>query len=216
MVDAKKGSHMQILDCRSPQASAAAAHVVSTGGLIVLPTDTVYGIGADPRSPHGVERLLHAKGRGRDKPSPVLVASIQQAESLTLEIPETARRLMERFWPGALTIVLPAREELGWDLGETGGTVAVRMPDDPFTLRLLTALGPLAVSSANLTGEPPAVTCQMAEAGLGERVDLYLDGGSRQGGIPSSIVRPSDDGLDVLREGALSASLLRSVALREE
>lgn len=202
---------MQILDCRSPQALKEAASVVRSGGLIVLPTDTVYGIGADPRSPHGVERLLHAKGRGRDKPSPVLVTSIEQAESLALEIPKSARTLMERLWPGALTIVLDAREEIGWDLGETGGTVAVRMPDDPFTLHLLETVGSLAVSSANLTGEPPAITCQMAAAGLGERVDLYLDGGSRQGGIPSTIVRVRDSELDVLREGALSAQLLHSV-----
>ncbi len=209
----------EIINCRTEprRALVRGAEVVADGSLLVLPTDTVYGLGANPLSKAAVDRLLTAKGRGRDKPSPVLVASIEQAESIAAQIPRVASRLMEAFWPGALTLVLPAREHLGWDLGETNGTVALRMPDDPFTLELLRTVGPLAVSSANLTGEPPAVSVQKAQAQLGEKVALYLDAGECGGGEPSTILVVDGKGsqLTIVRQGAIPGEDVLAVARAE-
>ncbi|VDG77061.1 translation factor SUA5 [Actinobaculum suis] len=192
-------------------AFAAARAAVAAGELIVLPTDTVYGIGCDPLNREAVTRLLTAKGRGRDKPSPVLISSLDDARRLTVGIPPVAEQLAAEFWPGALTIVLPARPEIGWDLGETGGTVALRMPDNEIALELLRECGPLAVTSANLTGQPPARTAAEAQAQLGEKVAVYLDGGSVRGGVPSTIVRVNTSRpaagapqLEILRHGAIA------------
>ncbi|MGO1590384.1 MAG: L-threonylcarbamoyladenylate synthase [Ancrocorticia sp.] len=197
---------MKILDCsRDQDAIAQAASAVGHGELVVLPTDTVYGVGADAFSPTAVDKLLTAKGRGRDKPSPVLVASVADAEKLTTHVPDVARALMDEFWPGALTIILPAREEIGWDLGETGGTVALRMPDNPIALDLLATAGPMAVSSANLTAQHPAATVAQARQQLGEKVSLYLDGGECGGGEPSTIVIVGEQ-LTIVRRGAIPDS----------
>ena len=171
---------------------------------------TVYGLGADPREEAAVDRLLTAKGRGRDKPSPVLVASLGQAEGLVERIPDAAAALMRAHWPGALTLVLPARQ-LGWDLGETNGTVALRMPGHPVALSLLRRTGPLAVSSANLTGRPPATSVAQAREQLGEAVSVYLDGGECRGGAPSTIVGFDGARIRLYREGAVSRSDLSLV-----
>lgn len=191
----------------------AAARAVAEGQLVVLPTDTVYGVGSDPFSAAAVTRLLTAKGRGRDKPSPVLVASLDDAERLATEIPTAARALAREFWPGALTIVVPARPEIGWDLGETNGTVALRMPDNEAALELLRTAGPMAVTSANLTGQPPAQTAAQAREQLGEKVAVYLEAGPARGGVPSTIVRVAcgsagagdpAGAIEILRHGAIS------------
>ncbi|MBX3309642.1 MAG: threonylcarbamoyl-AMP synthase [Cryobacterium sp.] len=147
------------------------------GELIVLPTDTVYGIGCDAFNAAAVGRLLDAKGRGRDAPPPVLIPGIPTLDALAEGIPDEVRALVKAFWPGALTIILPARESLNWDLGDTHGTVALRMPDNEIALELLSESGPLAVSSANLTGQPAATTAQQAFDALAESVSVYLDGG---------------------------------------
>lgn len=193
---------MRVIDSADADAARAAAAAVREGLLVVLPTDTVYGLGADPRSPRAVDRLLTAKGRGRDKPSPVLVASVAQAEELAREAPDVAKALMAEFWPGALTLVLPS-ERLGWDLGETNGTIALRMPNHPAALELLKEAGPLAVSSANLSGRPPAATVGEAVEQLGGKVAVYLDGGSCPGGAPSTIVSFDGGLMRVLREGGV-------------
>lgn len=195
-----------IVDCltNKEEALAAASEAIRGGELVVLPTDTVYGVGADAFSPEAVDKLLTAKGRGRDKPSPVLVASVEDAEKLAIFIPPVARALMEEYWPGALTIILPAREEIGWDLGETNGTVALRMPDNPIALELLRRTGPLAVSSANLTAQYPAATVEQASDQLGEKIAVYLDGGECGGGVPSTIVIIGDT-LIIVRHGAIEA-----------
>ena len=193
---------MRVIDSADADAARAAAAAVRGGSLVVLPTDTVYGVGADPRSPRAVDRLLTAKGRGRDKPSPVLVASAAQAEGLAREASDVAKALMDEFWPGALTLVLPS-ERLGWDLGETNGTIALRMPNHPVALELLKEAGPLAVSSANLSGRPPAATVGEAVEQLGEKVAVYLDGGRCLGGAPSTIVSFDGDLMRVLREGGI-------------
>ena len=150
---------------------------IARGELVVIPTDTVYGVAADAFSPAAVQRLLDAKGRDRTAPPPVLVPGVGTLDALADPIPDEARALVAEFWPGGLTIILRARAMLDWDLGETRGTVALRMPSDPIALELLAETGPLAVSSANRTGEPAALTAADAEAMLGESVSVYLEAG---------------------------------------
>lgn len=196
---------MRIWDCLTnhDEAMEAALRAIRAGELVVMPTDTVYGVGADAFAPGAVDKLLAAKGRGRDKPSPVLVSGVEDAEKLAVEMPDAARALMQAHWPGALTIILPAREEIGWDLGETNGTVALRMPDNPIALELLRVAGPLAVSSANLTARHPAATVAQASEQLGENVAVYLDGGQCGGGVPSTIVIVGET-LRIVRHGAIA------------
>ena len=134
---------------------ARAQQELRDGHLLVVPTDTVYGIGADAANPEAVAAVLAAKGRGRQMPPPVLVASVEAIDSLCVDVPDAARTLARAFWPGGLTLILRARPDLGWDLGETGGTIGVRMPNQGALLRLLRDFGPMAVTSANLTGQPP-------------------------------------------------------------
>lgn len=189
-----------------------AVNVVSRGGLVVLPTDTVYGIGADAFTAPAVAALLAAKGRGRQMPPPVLIPDVRTLDGLAIDVPAGARALAEAFWPGGLTLILRAQPSLAWDLGETAGTVALRMPDHPAALALLRRTGPLAVSSANRTGSPAAVTAQDARAQLGDAVSAYLDGGPSAGGVASTIVDATGEELRVVRLGAVSLEQLREVA----
>lgn len=183
---------------------------VRGGGILVLPTDTVYGIGALASEPASVMRVLAAKGRGRQMPPPVLVGSIDAIDEVAVDVPAVAYNLARSFWPGALTLILQARPDLGWDLGDTFGTIAVRMPDHPVTLELLKNTGPLAVTSANTTGNPPAVRIDQAVEYFGDSVDLYIDGGPSQGGIASTILNLSDGHPRAVRVGALSLEELSS------
>ncbi|AJP03817.1 L-threonylcarbamoyladenylate synthase [Streptomyces sp. NPDC052020] len=188
-----------------------AASAVRRGELVVLPTDTVYGIGADAFSPEAVGDLLEAKGRGRNMPSPVLIGSPNTLHGLVTDFSELAWELVDAFWPGALTLVAKHQPSLAWDLGETRGTVAVRMPLHPVAIELLTEVGPMAVSSANLTGHPAPEDCDAAQAMLGDSVSVYLDGGPTPGNVPSSIVDVTRPVPVLLREGALSPDELRKV-----
>ncbi|MGO1802297.1 MAG: L-threonylcarbamoyladenylate synthase [Microbacteriaceae bacterium] len=188
-----------------------ARQAIARGEVIVMPTDTVYGIAADAFTPSAVQRLLDAKGRGRDQPPPVLVSGQQALAALVEEIPEPVQRLVDEFWPGGLTIVLPAQPSLSWDLGDTLGTVAVRMPDQRVALELLEETGPLAVSSANRTGRAPAISAEAAQQMLGESVSVYLDGGMSDTGVPSTII----DATSLVRRGADSAAEPRVRLLRE-
>lgn len=190
---------------------AAATMAVRAGELIVLPTDTVYGVGADAFSPAAVQRLLDAKGRGRDMPPPVLVGEATTLTALTSRLPAWAHDLVERYWPGPLTIVAHQQASLAWDLGETRGTVAVRMPDDPAALALLARTGPLAVSSANTTGSPAATDADAAVAMLGESVAVVLDGGPTAGDVPSTIIDATADSPRILRVGAIFPSEIQAV-----
>ncbi|MFD5145002.1 L-threonylcarbamoyladenylate synthase [Streptomyces sp. NPDC058401] len=188
-----------------------AASAVRRGELVVLPTDTLYGIGADAFSVEAVGDLLAAKGRGRNMPTPVLIGSPNTLHGLVTDFSEQAWELVDAFWPGALTLVAKHQPSLAWDLGETGGTVAVRMPLHPVAIELLTEVGPMAVSSANLTGHPAPEDCDAAREMLGDSVSVYLDGGPTPGMQPSSIVDVTGKVPVLLRAGALTAEQLREV-----
>lgn len=189
-----------------------AAGAVRRGEVVVLPTDTVYGLGADAFSADAVAGLLAVKGRGRDMPVPVLVGSPRTLEGIATGLGRVAHNLVEAFWPGALTLVCRAQPSLQWDLGDAGGTVAVRMPLHPVAIELLVETGPMGVSSANRTGMPPATTVDEAIEQLGEDVAVYLDGGPSGGAVPSTIVDVTGDVPRVLRAGAVDVDLLRTVA----
>ena len=229
-----------------PQPSASTAHPhpaplqpacehLRAGGLVILPTDTVYGIGCDAAEAGAVERLLAAKGRGRQMPPPVLVADPADLTGIVARVPDVARALMEAFWPGALTLILDAEGALTWDLGETGGTIAVRMPAHDLALDLLRRSGPLAVTSANPTGAPPATDAASARAAFPGRVRdieeltadagaasadwrediLLLDGGATPGPVPSTIVTLAGAharASRILRQGVLAQEDLERVA----
>ena len=189
-----------------------AKQTIGRAGLIVLPTDTVYGIGADAFSAFAVNALLEAKGRGRQSPPPVLIPSLDTLRALTSNPPAVAFKLAEKFWPGALTLILHAQPSLSWDLGETKGTVALRIPNDEVTLALLKEVGPLAVSSANLTGEPAANNIDEAENYFGKKVGVYLDGGASQSSKPSTILDLTDEGfVKVVRIGVLTLAQIKKV-----
>lgn len=206
---------MTVYDCTDPQtwgpALDEAVNTIGRGGLIVLPTDTVYGIGADAFSPTAVAALLAAKGRSRQAPPPVLIADTSMLAALTIDLPDAVTQLANEFWPGALTIICRSQPALRWDLGETAGTVALRIPAHDAALALLARTGPLAVSSANLTGAPPATNIQLARAQLSSAVSVYLDAGTSPGGVASTIVDATGDTPKVVRRGALDLERLRQI-----
>ena len=192
-----------------------ARSAIGKGEIVVIPTDTVYGVAADAFQPDAVQRLLDAKGRGRESPPPVLVPGIPTLDALAEDVPDEVRSLVAEFWPGGLTIILPARHSLSWDLGETRGTVALRMPSNRVALELLSEVGPLAVSSANLTGKPAAHTAIEARDYLGDSVAVYLDDGEvgkEHAGAPdpgstivdaTGLLRP-DGKLRIVRHGVIA------------
>jgi L-threonylcarbamoyladenylate synthase len=204
-----------LYDCADPlvrpDAIDAAARAVQAGQLVVLPTDTVYGIGADAFDPTAVTDLLAAKGRGRDMPVPVLVGSWSTIDGLVTYVPAQTRSLIEAFWPGGLTLVVEHAPSLAWDLGDSRGTVAVRMPLHPVALELLERTGPMAVSSANRSGQAAARTAEEAQDQLDGSVQVYLDGGPVRVGIASTIVDVTTETPRVLREGAITVEALRRV-----
>ena len=204
-----------LFDCADTQQReagiTAAVNAVAEGGLVVLPTDTVYGIGADAFTPSAVSALLAAKGRGRSMPPPVLVGSVRAAAALTESLGAFGQDLIDEFWPGPLTLVFRATPTLNWDLGDTLGTVAVRMPLHPVALQLLRRTGPMAVSSANRHGSPPATTVGEAQEQLGTGVSVYLDGGPCADNVPSTILDLTGTVPRMLRAGTISVDQLRKV-----
>lgn len=202
-------------DCADPGARVAgleaAARAVRAGQLVVLPTDTVYGLGCDAFSATAVRALLAAKRRGPDMPVPVLVGSWSTIDGLVLGVPAPARALIEAFWPGGLSLVLPHAPSLSWDLGSTRGTVMLRMPLHPVAIELLRETGPMAVSSANLSGRPAATTSEEAQRQLGDLVQVYLDAGPSQEQAASTIVDLTGSTPRVLREGPISAAAIAEV-----
>lgn len=199
------------IDCDThlDDAVAAATQALRDGDLVVLPTDTVYGVAADAFDPSAVARLLAAKGRGREMPPPVLIADPVTLDALTAERPPSwLQSMLDDLWPGPLTVVFRSQPSLTWDLGETHGTVAVRVPDDDRTRAVLRKAGPLAVSSANLSGSPAATTVDEAEAMLGDTVAVYLDGGPSRAAVPSTILDVTGSVPRVLRAGGIDLATL--------
>ena len=194
----------------------AATAAVRSGRLVVLPTDTVYGIGADAFDPAAVRRLLRAKGRGREKPPPVLIAARTTLDALATNVPAYARDMVADLWPGPLTLVCRQQPSLTWDLGDNRSTVAIRMPDSAVAQRLVEATGPLAVSSANRTDQPAATVVEEAQEMLGESVAVYLDGGPSSGSLASTILDITGPTGRVLREGVLPLASLQEYDSRIE
>ena len=209
-----------VYDCSTDEGRregvAKAVEAVRAGEIVVLPTDTVYGVGADAFSAEAVASLLAAKGRGREMPPPVLVPSVRTVDGLATDVPPWARDLIRAFWPGPLTLVFKAQSSLMWDLGETNGTVALRMPQDDIALAVLSEVGPMAVTSANLTGQPPATTATDAASQLGAAVSVYLDGGPTTSTEVSTILDCTGEEFVVLRAGAVTEEQLRAALEPQE
>lgn len=184
---------------------------VKSGRLVVMPTDTVYGIGADAFDSSAVTALLAAKGRGRDMPVGVLVGSWHTIDGLVYAVPPAARELIRAFWPGALSLVVRQAPSLQWDLGDANGTVMLRMPLHPVAIELLREVGPMAVSSANVSGRPAAVTAAEARDQLGDLVGVYLEAGTSAQEAASTIVDLTGDAPRILREGPVTAARVAEV-----
>jgi L-threonylcarbamoyladenylate synthase len=205
----------EVFDCADPDQRssgiASAAGALKGGRLVVMPTDTVYGIGADAFNSAAVAALLSAKGRGRDMPVGVLVGSWHTIEGLVYTMPDGARDLIRAFWPGALSLVVAQAPSLQWDLGDARGTVMLRMPLHPVAIELLREVGPMAVSSANISGHPPAVDANEARGQLGDLIDVYLNAGPSEQRAASTIVDLTGATPRILRPGPVSAERIAEV-----
>ena len=192
-----------------PTAVLQAVRALAQGQPVGIPTDTVYGLAADPFVPGATDRIFAAKRRPRDVSLPVLVGGAEQALAMSTAVPELALRLMERYWPGALTLILPARAGLGADLGEDEATLGVRSPDHPVPQALCAAAGPLATTSANRHGEPTLTTAAEVAEVFGDAVPVVLDGGTCRGS-PSTVVDCTGTEPKLLREGRIPWSELQA------
>ena len=205
----------ETFDCADPDRRslgiASAVGALKGGRLVVMPTDTVYGLGADAFDSTAVAALLSAKGRGRDMPVGVLVGSWHTIEGLVYTMPDGARELIRAFWPGALSLVVTQAPSLQWDLGDARGTVMLRMPLHHVAIELLREVGPMAVSSANVSGRSPAVNADAARNQLGDLVDVYLDAGPSQQQAASTIVDLTGAAPRILRAGPVSAERIAEV-----
>ncbi|MGW0041853.1 L-threonylcarbamoyladenylate synthase [Rhodococcus sp. NPDC003348] len=204
-----------VYDCGQPETREAgiraAGNALKAGRLAVIPTDTLYGLAADAFDGEAVASLLRAKGRGRDMPVPVLVGSWNTIDGLVFTVRPEARELIRAFWPGGLSLVVQQAPSLAWDLGDTRGTVMLRMPLHPVALELLREVGPLAVSSANISGHAPATTVEEARSQLGGSASVYLDGGPAEHALASTIVDLTSDVPRILREGAVPTPAVAEV-----
>jgi L-threonylcarbamoyladenylate synthase len=186
--------------------------VLNTGGVIAFPTDTFYGLGADPFNPDALSKIFRIKQRPTDKPLLMLIHSTNQADPLTEQVTPLAKALMRSFWPGPLTLLLKAAPSLPRELTAGTGKVGLRLPAHLFTLHLLEALGgPLTAPSANISGTEELRTAQEVESALGDKLDLIVDGGPTPGGKVSTILDATTNPPTLIREGALSRSDLESV-----
>jgi tRNA threonylcarbamoyl adenosine modification protein (Sua5/YciO/YrdC/YwlC family) len=204
-----------VFDCSDPEQRSrgitTAVAAVKNGGLVVLPTDTVYGVGADAFDSSAVAALLSAKSRGRDMPVPVLVGSWHTIDGLAFSVSTAMRDLVRAFWPGALSLVVRQAPSVQWDLGDARGTVMLRMPLHPVAIELLREVGPMAVSSANVSGRPPAVDAEGARGQLGDLVDVYLDAGPSAQQAASTILDLTGAEPRILRSGPVSAERIAEV-----
>ncbi|MEX0952545.1 MAG: L-threonylcarbamoyladenylate synthase [Nitriliruptoraceae bacterium] len=208
----------RIIDVRGDGRASGIDRAVAAlrgGQIVALPTDTVYGVAADAFSREGTRRIFEAKQRAWDVPLPILVRTPKQLVGICPRVPESAERLMAAYWPGALTLVITEQPGLSWNIGNSQRTVAVRMPLDDVALAVIRAVGPLAVTSANVSGRPPATTAAEAAEQLGEHVSVVLDDGERTGGAPSTIVDLTRDEPEILRAGDLDPDDVLAVARGE-
>lgn len=205
---------MPLFDCRDDDARddgiMTAHQAVLEGDLIVFPTDTVYGLAADAFNVDAVQKLLDAKGRGRNMPPPVLIGSPATLDALAIDVQPWLRAVVDEFWPGPLTVICRQQPSLTWDLGETHQTVAVRVPDHAVAREVLDRTGPLAVSSANTTGAPAAQTIEEAQSMLGDSVKVYLDGGPVDSGVPSTILDATGATPRIVRAGSITLEQLHA------
>ncbi|GIF03092.1 putative threonylcarbamoyl-AMP synthase [Actinoplanes siamensis] len=206
---------MMLYDCAAvadrDRGIAAAVEAAKSGELVVMPTDTVYGVGADAFTPHAITQLHHARGSDRRVPPPVLVGSRHTLDGLVYSLPKAARDLADAFWPGALTIIVEHSPSLQWDLGDTGGVIAVRMPLHPVALEVLREVGPMAVTTANKFGSPSPLTAEEARDQLEYSVRVYLEAGPAVDPWPSTVVDVTGDVPRVLRTGSIPVEKLRDV-----
>ncbi len=192
-----------------------AAHALEAGELVIVPTDTVYGISAALDRPDAVEKIFIAKGRPPEKPIALLVDRVEDVDLVAAHVPETANVLMARFWPGGLTLILPRKPDVPDIVAAGGPTIAVRMPDHPVPRALVRRLGkPLPTTSANRSGYPSPKDANQALSELGDKVSIVLDAGPAPGGIESTVMDPTTDPPIVYREGAVSIRALEEVLSR--
>ena len=193
----------EVLSVSLNDAIPRALEVLSTGGLVAFPTDTVYGVGVLAFDGKAIESIYRAKDRPVEKAIPVLLSDLGELEKVATHIPEVALKLAFRFWPGPLTILVPKRADLPEAISASS-TVGVRVPDDAFARALLRAAGPMAVTSANISGVPSPVSAEEVYQQLGGRIPLILDGGKTPGGVASTLVDCTSPELKILREGPIS------------
>jgi L-threonylcarbamoyladenylate synthase len=193
----------------TPREIARALEILNAGGLVAFPTDTVYGLGALAFNGEAVESIYKAKDRPVEKAIPILIGAIDDLQKVVSEVPEMARKLAARFWPGPLTLVIPKSPEIPEIVSSTD-TIAVRIPDHHVALDLLRKTGPMAVTSANISSQPSPSTADEAFAQLGGRIDLIIDGGITPGGLPSTLVDCTGDKPVILREGPITLKELLS------
>jgi len=198
-----------IVSANSPDAIQQALDVLNKGGLVAFPTDTVYGVGALVFDGEAVESIYAAKDRPVEKAIPVLMADSKDIEIVGMDIPDIAYKLASRFWPGPLTCIIPKKPTIPESVSVTS-TIGVRVPDHEVARALLRAAGPMAVTSANISGQPSPSTAEEVLAQLGERIDLIMDGGKTPGGVPSTLVDCTSDELKILREGPISLEEIKS------
>jgi len=200
----------EILPADDPLSIARALEILRAGGLVVFPTDTVYGLGSLAFDQAAIESIYAVKGRPLEKAIPILIADAADLDRLARAVTDLARRLASRFWPGPLTLILPKRADLPAAVS-AADTVGVRVPDHAAARALLRAAGPMAVTSANLSGRSSPRSAEEAASQLGGRVPLVLDGGETPGGVPSTVVDVSGSVPVILREGPLTLAEINSI-----
>ena len=189
---------------------SAAVQVLKGGGVIVFPTETLYGLGADALNDAAVEKVFQLKGRDPRNPIPVLVADQEMLHALVTKVPTTAQKLMERYWPGPLTLVLPGRKNIPKPLCNPTGGVGVRISSQPIATLLVNGLSrPLTATSANPSGKEPARTLQESKTYFAHRVELFVDGGTLTSKSGSTVVEAMEDSIKIIREGEISGCELR-------
>lgn len=199
----------KVLTTESPQAIPAAKQIIQQGGLIAFPTDTVYGVAASPFSPSAIRRIFAAKERPKEKALPVLIGNLSQLAEMVSFVSDKVKLIAEAFWPGALTLVLPKNPNLP-DALSPYPTIGIRMPNFDFTLRLLHETGPLATTSANISGGPNPTTADEVLTQLGGRIELLLAGGSTPGSQASTVLDATGTEVKILRQGPITLSDINS------